>query len=237
MLILQQQSNSKSHLKSQCLQNPGQGKFFVSRGCIVTALFCCEELPWNLRHNPAGEVQPSPLLSTTGIETCWQLSHLSDIPLILRAGWILGMPGAQKGSVPSSQLLPGDYAVISQLLQESEWVTNMAEGCCVSAVSVAGNIQSLFQFSLDSLQRMPAKCCNVSSGLCSKDAGWTAKAQSAAVLPVRTSSCCKEEMEEHTAPFCSQQQEDLVRSAVMFEYLLGHSIFFLSLRQKSLTEL
>lgn len=81
------------------------------------------------------------------------------------------MPDVQEGSIPSSQLLPVVYAVIYQLLREREEAVNMAEGCYAYTISVAGRVQSLFQFSLDSFQRIPPKCSNILSGLCSKDAG------------------------------------------------------------------
>jgi len=40
--------------------------------------------------------------------------------------------------------------------------------------------------------------------------------QSATVLPVCNGSCCKEERDQGTVPFCWQQQEDLVRGTVVF---------------------
>lgn len=118
-----------------------------------------------------------------------------------------------------------------------EEAINMAEGCYVYTISVAGTVQSLFRSSLDSFQKIPPKCSNILSGLRSKDAGWTVKTQSATTLPVCCSSCCKEEREQFTVPFCWQQQENLVRGTVIFWYLLGQFIFFLSRRQKSLTKL
>lgn len=135
-------------------------------------------------------------------KTSWQLSHLSDFPLILNTGWILLVPDAQEGSIPSSQLLPIVYAVICQLLQEGEKAINMAEGYYAYTISVAGKVQSLFQFSFDSFQRIPPKCSNILSRLCSKGAGWTVKNQSATVLAVCNGSCCKEEREQRTVPFC-----------------------------------
>lgn len=81
------------------------------------------------------------------------------------------MPGAQEGSIPSSQLLPVVYAVIYQLLRKREEAINKAEGCYAYTISVAGKVQSQFQFPLDSFQRIHPKCSNILSGLCSKGAG------------------------------------------------------------------
>lgn len=94
------------------------------------ALFCSEDF---IFHTTFGRsvlraARFSSLNTAIIWKSSWQLSHLSNFPLIFQGGWILLVPAAQEHSIPSSHLPSVVPAVISQLLRERREANKYGRG-------------------------------------------------------------------------------------------------------------